>query len=51
MLAELGRLAAQTREHALDGLSARERTQLEALLQRVKNNLSANAAADAAGDE
>lgn len=53
MLAELGRLAAQTRERALEGLSARERTQLEQLLSRMKNNLQKtdDAAASADVDE
>ncbi|MFA5941804.1 MAG: MarR family transcriptional regulator [Sinimarinibacterium sp.] len=57
VLAELGRLAAQTREHALHGLKESERRQLENLLQRVKNNLSGTdaesqtAAAEASRDE
>ncbi|MEQ1440113.1 MarR family transcriptional regulator [Fontimonas sp. SYSU GA230001] len=46
VLAELARLAAQTRERALRGLSEGERRQFEQLLARVKNNLS-SADADA----
>lgn len=44
VLAELGRLAGQTREQALHGLSESERRQFELLLARVKTNLSATAA-------
>lgn len=50
VLAELGRLAGQTREHALHGLNESERRQFEALLARVKNNLSATAADTPAAD-
>jgi DNA-binding MarR family transcriptional regulator len=37
---EMWRLGSEARDHALDGLNKAERAQLEALLVRVKNNLS-----------
>ncbi len=39
LIAELTRLGAETREHALAGISPEQRKQLEALLAQVKSNL------------
>jgi DNA-binding MarR family transcriptional regulator len=40
LIAELTRLGAETREHALAGISAVQREQLEVLLTQIKSNLS-----------